>query len=147
MRYEAMKKFDAGDRSPSVMAAAMGSTRGVASAEQQARLDETIRHNKVTEAGRPPSDLVTKVQNGKTYQLRNGQWVHVPDVRNTMDTETETIPAAGGRGEIKRTKHVPVQSPATTEKRKVGSFKVGDVLDGYRFKGGSELDRSNWEKI
>ena len=141
MRYEAMKKFDAGDRSPEVMAAAMGSTRGVPSAEQQARLNETIRHNKVTEAGRPPSDLVTKVQNGKTYQQRNGQWVHVPDVRNTMDTETETIPAAGGRGEIKRTKHVPVESPATK------APAVGDVLGGYRFKGGNPSSKSNWEKV
>src|ERR1035437_6639007 len=147
MRYEAMKKFDAGDRSPEVMAAAMGSTRGMPSEQQQARLDETIRHNQATEAGRPPSELVTKDQNGKTYQLRNGEWFHVPDVRDPMDTETETVPAAGGRGEIKRTKHVPVQSPATTAKRKVGSFKVGDILDGYRFKGGSELDRANWEKI
>ena len=141
MLYEAMKKFDAGDRSPEVMAAAMGSTKGLASADQQARLNETIRHNKVTEAGKPPSDLVEKVVNGKTYQLRNGQWFHVPDVRNPMDTETETIPPAGGRGEIKRTKHVPVQSPASKKP------SIGDVVDGYRFKGGNASDKSNWQKV
>lgn len=44
--------------------------------------------------------------------------------------------------------NAPVQSPATSgAKRKVGSFKIGDVLDGYRFNGGVETDRKNWEKI
>jgi hypothetical protein len=45
------------------------------------------------------------------------------------------------------TSKVPVGAPASTAKRKVGSFKVGDILDGYRFKGGDETDKKNWEKI
>jgi hypothetical protein len=111
------------------------------SAGAQASLDERVRHNKVTEAGRPPSELVTKVQNGKTYQQRNGQWVHVPDVRSPMDTITETLPAVAGRGETKRTRHVPVESPSTK------APAVGDVLGGYRFKGGNPSSKSNWEKV
>jgi hypothetical protein len=93
------------------MAAVMGSSPMSASA--RATLDERIRHNKMTEAGKPPSELVTKVVGGKTYQLRNGQWVHVPDVRTTMDTETQTVSPTGQVMETKRTRHVPVQAPAT----------------------------------
>ncbi len=114
MLYEAMKKFDAGDRSPEVMASVLGSSAPkTISPGAQAALDERIRHNKVTEAGRPPSELVTKVVNGKTYQQRNGQWIHVPDVRNPMDTETQTVSPTGQVTETKRTRHVPVQSPAS----------------------------------
>lgn len=142
MLYNAMKKFDAGDRSPEVMAAAMGSAAPrMMTADQRAALDERIRHNKVTETGKPPSELVTKVQNGKTYQLRNGQWVHVPDVRNTMDTETQTISPTGQVMETKRTRHSPVQTPATK------TPSVGEVRNGYRFKGGDPSKKANWEAV
>lgn len=142
MLYNAMKKFDAGDRSPEVMAAAMGSAAPkMMSADQRAALEERIRHNKVTEAGKPPSELVTKVVGGKTYQLRNGQWVHVPDVRNTMDTETQTLSPTGQVMETKRTRHSPVQAPATK------TPAVGEVRNGYRFKGGDPSKKENWEQI
>lgn len=142
MLYNAMKKFDAGDRSPEVMAAAMGSAAPkMMSADQRAALEERIRHNKVTEAGKPPSELVTKTVGGKTYQLRNGQWVHVPDVRNTMDTETQTLSPTGQVMETKRTRHSPVQAPATK------TPAVGEVRNGYQFKGGDPSKKENWEKI
>jgi hypothetical protein len=95
----------------------------------------------MTEAGKPPSELVTKVVGGKTYQLRNGQWVHVPDVRTTMDTETQTVSPTGQVMETKRTRHVPIQAPAS----KVPA--VGEVRNGWKFKGGDPSKQASWEKV
>jgi hypothetical protein len=101
-----------------------------------------------------PEGLVTKTQDGETFQQRGGKWFHIPNLKPTTDTVTETIPAVEGspavpaqpastgflgfgaraaipaqpaipgRGEQKRTRHVPVQLDTAS----------GSLMDAYRAK-------------
>jgi hypothetical protein len=78
MRYNAMKAFDAGDRSPETMAAAMGNTRGLPSPMSAAQ-----QLNYSLQAKRLSQDKEIAMEREKR-------------LLNPPATETETIPAVTG---------------------------------------------------
>jgi hypothetical protein len=142
MLYNAMKKFDAGDRSPENMALLLGKTTSAGKRYNVAGVGLVDENGRVI-TPHPNLPLTRTVQGVGLVDAKTGK-VIVPSVQKPeTQTETETIPAQPGspgspaqaarsgifgigarpatpavaevpaRGERKVTRKVPVQSPAT----------------------------------
>ena len=61
-------------------------------------------------------------------------------MRDQMGSSTQT----GGTSDMPSAK---TQEAAPKGTAVPGAPKAGDVMDGYKFKGGDPADKSNWEKV
>ena len=160
MLYNAMKKFDAGDRSPEVMAAAMGSAAPKAMTPyQQAQVERWNKPSTITpyqqaeierwkrQDLKPETQTVTEhiprkegvagtpAQPARKGYLGIGARAAVPAVPEVPTQEARTI-----------SRKVPVEAPAAAPKSK-SAPSVGEVRNGWRFKGGDPSKKSNWEQL
>src|ERR1019366_1158566 len=158
MLYNAMKKFDAGDRSPEVMAAAMGSAAPrTMTPYQQAQVERWNKPSTITPYQQAEIDR-WKRQDSKPEMQTVAK--HLPAVPGVPGTPAQAasrgflgigahpaIPATPGVPDeppTSVTRKMPVESPASAPKSKPA---VGEVRNGYRFKGGDPSKQASWEKI
>lgn len=130
LRSEVMKTFDAGLRQ-SFQTFYEDKKRWPTGADKQAIIDrETTKAEDLLERMTKPGGAAPKPPAGNTSAPP--AWAGtLPKVVVTPDTAS---PATGGSN---------TRTPETTQAK---PLKKGDVVGGFRFKGGDAADRNNWEK-
>jgi hypothetical protein len=155
MRYEAMKKFDAGDRSPEVIAAAMGrAAPNQMTPYQQAQVQRWNKPSTITPYQqaeidrwkRQDSKPETQTETEKIAATPGSAGVEAQSARKGIfgigaRPATAAVPAVAPQGERTITRKVPVETPSAK------TPSVGEVRNGWRFKGGDPSKKSNWEQV
>jgi hypothetical protein len=165
MLYNAMKKFDAGDRSPEVMAAALGSAapkpmteyqrtmaahrkaledqaaRRVVPARRDMVLENAIRDERAA-LNKVRTDLSkTPATDGTDRRIQEALY-HERKLKELTGQYQQSQPSTATA-----TAAPPVQAPVAPAAKVKSTPSVGEIRNGYRFKGGDPSKKANWEQV